>query len=215
MPAFRSGILFVVFMLCSVSAQARPLVGSVALYSNGDVEKLIAYHGDRAVWEDVRKRRYTLSTNPLIPVLQRQDLLHPENDYRVLVQEGRPKALLGAAAGKSMQFTLQRTYNNDRSISRYWQCTSLGKASMSLDRKALRIDRYSCVRAKDRDGNSPVIREQRILGYAPALGLVADLERTTTSGKEKRTLVHLLGPKRADADTIKSLFLQIKQVNSQ
>ncbi len=45
--------------------------GSIAIYSDGTVEKLIAIEGEAMRWEDDRKRQYLRSPNPVLPVLER------------------------------------------------------------------------------------------------------------------------------------------------
>jgi hypothetical protein len=50
-------LLIICSSLLALGAHARPAVGTVALYSDGSVEKLVAYEGSRPVWEDTRKRR--------------------------------------------------------------------------------------------------------------------------------------------------------------
>ncbi|GAA0788465.1 hypothetical protein [Marinobacterium sediminicola] len=48
----------------NTSVHAETALGTVAIYSDGDVEKLVAYDNGYPVWEDVRKRRFTHASTP-------------------------------------------------------------------------------------------------------------------------------------------------------
>ena len=68
-------------------------VGTVALYSDGKVEKLVSAGEEGLRWEDDRKRQYLRSRNPAVPVLERRDFLSGRG-YRQIVSSGNPDALL-------------------------------------------------------------------------------------------------------------------------
>ena len=70
----RINPLFLILLLCVERTWAAVPIGSVVLYSDGDVEKLIAVENGELHWEDDRKRRYVRSSNPAVPLLSRQSL---------------------------------------------------------------------------------------------------------------------------------------------
>jgi hypothetical protein len=202
-------LVFVCLMVASLTTQAQLPIGTVALYSDGDVEKLVAYEGGFPVWEDTRKRRYTLSGNPLIPLLKRQDLIHPENSYGVSLYAGDPERLLNSEAGQRAKFVLRRTYADGHSRTRDWHCESLGSSRASVVGKTQLVDRYHCKLIKLRKGVFQQVREERTLSYAPQLGLFTRLERKTRSSNRIRKLKHLLLPDEADARTIARLYKRL------
>jgi hypothetical protein len=217
-----SVVKFLVLILClsllSLGAQARLKVGTVAVYSDGAVEKLVAYDGNRAVWEDTRKRRYIHAGNPLAPVVSREDLLRPGRGYAIDVKSGNPARLLGAAVGSSETFVLRRIYRDGRRKLREWQCQSLGKGSFTLEGKALRTERYACLRSYRNSSGSSLRKDERLIAYAPNLNLVVALERTKTKTYRKRadkststsrTLKHLLAPQEANARRIRQIHRQL------
>ncbi|WP_439861747.1 hypothetical protein [Pseudomonas sp. MBLB4136] len=210
-------LLIICSSLLALGAHARPAVGTVALYSDGSVEKLVAYDGNRAVWEDTRKRRYTYGNNPLSLVLAREDLLRPTRSYTVDVKSGDPARLLGAAAGRAEHFVLRRIYRDGRRKLREWQCESLGRGSFALEGQTLGTERYSCLRSY-RNSSGSSRKDERLITYAPSLNLIVALERTKTKIYRKRankttttnrTLKHLLAPQEANAKRIRQIHRQL------
>lgn len=221
MLAAKFFFLTLCLSLLSLLAYAGPPVGSVAFYSDGTVEKLIAYDGTRAIWEDTRKRRHTHGNHPLSPVSpvsSREDLLRPKRGYVVEVKSGNPARLVGAPAGSAERFVLRRIYRDGRRTLREWQCQSLGKGTFALEGRVLGTERYACLRSYRNSSGSSLRKDERLVSYAPSLNLVVNLERTKTKSYRKRsdktstttrTLKHLLQPKDASAKRIGQIHRQL------
>ncbi|TWC28577.1 hypothetical protein FBY03_1352 [Pseudomonas sp. SJZ079] len=195
--------------LITLSAEARLEVGTVAFYSDGAVEKLVAYQEGRAVWEDTRKRRYIYGTNPLLPAIIREDRLRPAKSYSARIDASNPERLLGTAAGTSQRFVLIRTYRNGRSIRRQWRCESLGRSTMPLQSEVLDVDRYACTRLSYTKRKRVVVREQRTISYSPALQLSVSFERKTKNSTSSRALKQLLAPEQVSATRIRHIHRQL------
>lgn len=189
--------------LMAATAQAQLAVGTVAIYSDGDVEKLIAYENSHPVWEDVRKRRYTLANNPVIPLLKYENLLSPSSGYRVSITYGNPDKLTGAQIGQQTPFKLRRQYQDGSGSNRQWVCEVESPAQFQLDNRTYPVNRYKCQRFTPHKKMSyPVLRETRLISHSPELGLNMQLNSETRDGSNSRKLEYLLPPADASAQNI-------------
>ncbi|MDJ0739685.1 MAG: hypothetical protein QNJ91_08205 [Gammaproteobacteria bacterium] len=196
-----------------VAAATAPLaavpVGTVALYSNGNVEKLLSADRAGLLWEDDRKRRYLRSRNPVVPVVTRSTFLSGRQTRREVVA-GDPDAIATAARGAWVEFTVERTrYTGERS-NRSWRCargrTHIAKVA-GADR---RVTDFVCERfVVHRKYWQPVIKERREFSYSEDLGLVTRMARTRGEKTSRWRLVKLIAPKRA---TYKRLSKQVRKL---
>lgn len=197
--------------LFSQGASAELPIGTVAIYSDGDVEKLVRFDSDNLpVWEDTRKRQRTHASTPLIPTLAYQNPTRPLRSYSVSVVSGNPKQLADASPGTQEGFTLRRMYTDGTSKDREWECQVLQPASWRFSGQAYAVNRYQCMRTRLHSRwFTRSVRETRLISYAPALGLVVDLERTTRTRERTRTLEHLLLPGKATYKRIRRLHRKV------
>lgn len=187
-------------------AQAQLPMGSVLIFSNGDVEKLIAYQGANSLWENGKKIRYLRSSNPAIPNLARTVFADPEGGYYLKLTKGNPDSLLTGRQGLSSSFTYQRHYDDGRISQRNWQCTFDGTVSAQVIKQTTTVQRFTCIRyTLSRKTGEQIIRERRITDYDPELGVVinADVRRGKKGQKNRsRYLVQILPPEQATASKI-------------
>ena len=207
----RRSLMAGALMVLSGALAAAVPVGSVAVYSDGDVEKLIESTAQRKVWEDDRKRRYVRSVNPILPVLERKDFLSGRG-YRQTVVKGQPDSLDSLNPGRHVEFSIQRVTHDGHTSVREWDCQYLGKRQESVLSKGRMVQRYSCERFTiHRKLHNRVFRERREISYSEELGLVVDLNRTTTKKKTSRKLVALLPPKSASYKKVSALVRELRK----
>lgn len=198
----RVSHLIIFFSLFSSAAFAAVPVGTVALYSDGTVEKLLAREGETLRWENDRKRQFVRSTNPAVPVLERQDFLSG-GGYRQVLSGGDPDALRGSAAGTSVEFSVIRIRNSGERSKRNWECSFVGQARQDVLGTERQLDRYSCERfVIHRKLHNRSFRERRDFTYSPDLALLVDLERKTRKRSSSRRLIALFPPGKADYKTL-------------
>jgi len=214
-PAHLLGVGLLMLITFNSHAQTQLAVGTVAIYSDGDIEKLIAYDNDHPVWEDTRKRRYTLADSPLIPRLEYRNLLKPDSDYQVRVTSGNPRDLAIAPVGQKAHFQLRRQYRDGTSRMRDWTCEVLSPSQTRLEGTTHPVNRYKCQRfTPHKKLLYPVLRETRLISYSPELGLTLQLERETRSGTRMRKLKYLLAPAEASAKKIARAHRRVIERNN-
>ena len=183
--------------LASSSLMAAVPVGSIALYSNGQVEKLISVDGDGFLWEDDRKRLYLRSANPVIPVLMRRNFLSGRG-YRQTVVSGQPDSIQTLPAGTPVEFSVARVKVGGERSRRSWKCVRSKTRTAKVMRLERRIDDYTCERfIIHRKFWYPVVKERREFSYSPDLGLVTKMKRTRGEKTTRWRLVKLIEPQKA------------------
>jgi len=192
-----SQLLFVLSFLVAGDCLAAVPVGSVAIYSDGRVEKLLAIEEGNLRWEDDRKRQFVRSPNPVVPALTRIDFLS-KRGYQQRVSSGDPDALLEASAGTPVEFSVTRVQHDGVRSVRHWECVLEGTTQDRIAGKVRELDQYVCERFTiHRKFWHREFREKREFSYSPDLGLVVDLRRQTRTKSYRRKLVKLLPPDKA------------------
>lgn len=198
---FRSLSLTVLLLLSGQAMALKP--GTVVVYSDSSVEKLLSDDGQTMVWEDDRKRRITRSHNPVIPVLERKDFLGG-GGYSLKLVGGDPAALLEAPKGKLVEFVYLRTKSDGRTSLREWQCTAEGKKKRKVLGKSRALLMYHCKRMKTGSKFwARSVKEERTIAYSPRLKLVVDLKRKTRKSKSRKRVAAILSPRKAGYSAIK------------
>ena len=204
-----SSILF--FLLVSGMSHGAVPVGTIALYSDGQVEKLLAADEQGLRWEDDRKRQYLRSPNPAVPVLERRDFLSGTGYHQVL-GSGDPNALHELPPGTPVEFSVIRSRFNGERSKRNWECSYLGRTRQDVLGAERIVDRYSCERfVIPRKFYQRIFRERRDFSYSPDLGIVVDLDRKTRSKTSSRRLVALFPPGKADYKTLSRAVRKIRR----
>jgi hypothetical protein len=205
-----------VFMFVTIafasSAQAGQPIGTVAIYSDGQVEKLIEVGKEWTLWEDQRKRRYKKSYLPFLPPLAYQKFPDRTQGYTHGLMFGAPKTLQPYGSNRSVKFDLLRTNTASASTSkRYWSCAYTGRGGFSLGKKKFKTQNYSCFRVIYKKEIYPERREVVDLKYSPTLNLVVDRSWSDTRGDSERVkLSRLLSPEKATAKRISRTVYKLR-----
>jgi hypothetical protein len=199
MPA---SFLLAILIAISTSASATVPVGTIALYSDGRVEKLVAIEGDGLRWEDDRMRQYLRSTNPIMPVLESRQPVTGKG-YTQRLKSGDPSRVKRVPLGQPTHFTTVR--NDDAGAkTRYWKCEFLGESSEKVLEQSRIVERYRCQRSSLSLGRFPGlrVRDTREFTFSPELGVIVQLKRKTAKGSRSRELIALFKPGSIDQETL-------------
>ncbi|MBQ0757370.1 MAG: hypothetical protein KBT66_07755 [Amphritea sp.] len=177
--------------------------GSVVIYTDGDVEKLLVQNQESAIWEDQRNRRYKRSYLPYFPVLEYRRFKEDPSGYDQFVTDMSAVELKPFSSSESVQFTLTRRDLNKGASSRLWRCSFVGSGSYRLSKQDLVTQDYSCTRFSVNKYYVESFREKLDVSYSPRLNLVVKQVKTNRRGKETQVAVkRILTPERATAKRI-------------
>lgn len=196
--------------LCAPPLLANELqTGSVAIYSNGQVKKLVAQKPGWTRWESARKRSYTLSYLPYLPTLEYQRFPPERGGYSRQVNLTDPLELVPFGNETSISFVLNRIKSDGSSSKRHWRCRYQGKGYETMQERRWSVENYRCTRFNPFSRKS--FSRQRDLSYSPDLGMIITetLTRRGQPAKETR-LEYLLAPEQASAEVIAELVKGLK-----
>lgn len=177
--------------------------GSIVIYTDGDVEKLLVQNQEWTIWEDQRNRRYKRSYLPYFPVLEYRRFKEEASGYDQFVTDISAVELKPFSPRASVQFTLTRRDLNKGASSRLWHCSYVGSGSYHLSKDELLTQDYSCTRLVVDKRYIQHIREKLVVSYSPKLNLVVKQVRTNRQGKETQVEIkRILTPERATAKRI-------------
>ena len=204
--------LVLTMMLPATMTMAAPKIGTVAIYSDGQVEKLMDSGEGWTLWEDQRKRRYKKSNLPFMPLLSYQKFPDRSQGFSHELVFGAPYKLMPFGDLDSLRFDLVRN-SNTSSNKKHWSCEFTGKGRFRLEnKKRYKTQNYRCIRVVYIKDTFAAPRETIDLKYSPTLGLVVDKTRTDRVGEKKRTkLVRLLKPKKATAKRISRTVYKLRK----
>ncbi len=201
---------FCTWMLAASAATAAVPVGSVALYSNGQVEKLLSVDGDEYLWEDDRKRLYLRSANPVIPVLMRRNFLSRKG-YEQVVVSGRPDSILSLPVGTPVEFAVRRTKAGGEQSRRDWKCVRTNTRTAKVLGAQRRVDDYTCERfIIHRKFWHPVVKERQEFSYSPDLALMTKMKRTRGEKTRRWRLAKLIAPEKASYKRVSSQVRKLR-----
>lgn len=186
-------------MLCVLSgaASAAVPVGSVVMYSDGRVEKLMSHGNGEWLWEDDRKRQLVRSENPIMPLLRRTDFLSRKG-YSQSVGEGDPDSIKQLPSGTRVGFTVVRTRHTGERSTRNWECKHLGIESRKVLGVMRELDLFECERyVIQRKTWQRQFRESRQFSFSRDLGLVVDMQRKTRKKSSNWKLDSVILPVKA------------------
>lgn len=191
-------------------AQAEQKVGTVAIYTDGQVEKLVEIGDGWTLWEDQRKRLYKKSNLPFIPLLGYQKFPDRSQGYTQSVMYGAPEKLKPYGELDSVKFDLFKQSNNS-STKRFWQCSYEGKGRFKLDKKKYKTYNYRCDRITYQKFVYPKLRQFVELKYSPTLQLVVDEKWWDKNEGEERIKLHsLISPEKATAKRISRVVYKLR-----
>ena len=197
-------------LILAIPAQASTQVGSVAIYSDGRVEKLLEKNSEWSLWQDQRKRLYKRSVLPFLPDLSYQKFPDPSKGFSHTIFFGNPENLIPYGRADVVDFELIKKTSRS-SGKKYWQCSFDGEGKFTLGKKRIKTMNYDCVRWVLYKETVPKTKETIRLKYSPKLGLVVDRKRRDSKGKKERVkLVKVLKPKKATAKRISRAVYKIR-----
>jgi glycerol-3-phosphate cytidylyltransferase-like family protein len=207
----KTQALAMLLTLAAGCATAGIPVGSVALYSDGDVEKLISTKGGKNLWEDDRKRRYLHADNPIQPILERSDFLSGRG-YVQTVTKGHPERYRQLGVGQHLEFSLLRTYRDGKVSKREWDCQYQGATQESVLGKVRPLKHFNCERfVIHRKLHNRSFRERRLIAYSEELGMAVEVQRTTRKRTSLHKLMTLLSPGQATYKTLRKMVRQLRK----
>ncbi|MBV1786823.1 hypothetical protein KQ940_02020 [Marinobacterium sp. D7] len=183
-------------------------LGAVAIYSNGQVRKLVQQGPDWTLWESARKRLYKESYLPYLPTLEYRRFPAESGGYTQRVVAGDVAQLVPFGDRRSVDFTVDRRKSDGTSDQRQWRCSYEGTGRESLMDRSLGVQLYRCTRFAATSGSE--IKELREISYAPDPGIQVK-ETVSRPGRESEVtrLEYLLSPQEASyeriADLVKAL----------
>lgn len=196
--------------MMTAPAQATTQVGSVAIYSDGRVEKLIEIGPDWTIWEDQRKRLYKKVNYPHFPIIHYQKYPEKNEGYQQKLIYGSPGKLKPLGNEVTVNYELLKTSKNSKNT-KYWECSYAGEGLFRVDSKKYSTDNYECTRFSVKKDISSSLKEQLNLKYAADLGLVVYKQRISFLGKKQRAkLVKVLEPERATAKRISRIVYKLR-----
>ncbi len=205
MTTLTRSLYFLLFSIATAAnAQVIPKVtsGTVVIYSNGDVEKLIRKSSDTAIWEDGRKRVYERSLIGFYG--DRVETRFPPGSTTITrrTDEQSLASLIKGGAGNKLNFTVVRDRDGSSS-QRHWECTFNGYTTATLLANPIKTEDYTCARYSLTKNSGLVVKERREIQYSNELHLVI-WERRTRPGRDAsvRTIAAILPPKQATIDAI-------------
>lgn len=207
----RPTIFAVILITISTAAQATVPVGTIALYSDGRVEKLVAIENDGLRWEDDRMRQFLRSRNPIVPVLESRQLITGKT-YTQLLDSGNPDSINQVPEGTPIRFSMTR-FRDGEEKTRYWKCEYLGSSVNEVLGVARELDRYRCQKSTWSSGKFPrfTVRDTRDFTFSPELGVMVQMRRETAKRTRSRKLVALYEPGSIDHKTLSREVRKLRQ----
>ncbi len=205
------GLLCLLIAASPAGAALQP--GTIAVYSDGRVVKLLENGSETTVWQDARLRRITYAANPVLPAQQRVGL-DGRMQYREVLEQGDPGKLLRARAGTKVEFRTQYVKAGGTIATRNYECTALGPGRVRVLGRDEAVRRFRCERFVVHNKLwTRQVKEIRELNYSPRLGLVVDqVRRRPSKGSLKtRRLVALIPPAEYRYKALRSLLSAQRQ----
>jgi len=198
------------FLTLPIVVQASTQIGSVAIYSDGKVEKLIQKTKGWSLWQDQRKRSYKRSRYPYLPELSYQKFPDPSQGFSHHVVFGHPENLKPFGEADVVDFELIKE-RASKAGKKYWQCAYKGKGKFKLGKTRINTENYNCVRWVLYKEMIPKTKETIRIKYSPEFDLVVDRKHRDSRGNKKRKkLVTVLPPEKATAKRIARTVYKIR-----
>ena len=185
-------------------------IGTIAIYSDGSARKLLAKEGGQWIWEDDRKRRFTIAKNPVMPVLERREFLGGRG-YKQHLSGGHPDAIVSQPAGSRVEFSIIKSRHTGKSSKRNYRCERLESGEYKVLGQMRHLDRYLCERfVIHRKYWTKKVKEKREFSYSPELGLIIDLKRQTSKKSSTRELVALIPPGKSSLNKMHGVLRKLR-----
>lgn len=178
--------------------------GSVFIYSDGHVEKLIQKGDSWYIVEDMRKRRYKKDLNFTLPPLEYQSL---SSSYQQQVNSGDPSVIFPLDQSRPSGFSLKKDRPGKRQSILSWSCTQATQVKLKVMGKKQDLYKTRCSRIKWKKYYE--VKEIRDLYYDPKSAWVVKTITRKKGKKRVRKLVSVLPPEKA---TTKAITKQLKKL---
>lgn len=207
----RSKILLLISTLFLIAQNAAAVsIGTIAIYSDGSARKLLAKGEGHLIWEDDRKRQFTVSDNPVMPVLELKHFLG-DRGYQQRLKSGRPGEIHSLQDGTKVEFSVIRTRHTGKSSARNYGCVRLEGTRQKVLGEQRQLERYRCERfTYHRKAWTKQVKEKREFSYSPELGLVVDLSRQTSKRSSKKKLVALIAPDETSLKRVNRILRKVR-----
>lgn len=182
--------------------------GSVAIYSNGQVEKLIQRSHQGTLWEDARKRRYLKSQFPFYPLVKYERFPDSAGGYEQRLIKGAPEQLKPYGHKDKVHLVLVKTKADGTRKEINWRCLYKGESAFQLQTVNYATTKFHCDRVSYPNRR---IRETLLIEYSPKLDLIVGLSKTKKDRTRHHQLVTLLAKEQATPDRITAEVKKIKK----
>lgn len=182
--------------------------GTVVVYSDGDVERLMSRSSDSSTWEDSRKRVYERSHLGFFGDLSESRFPPGSRETRWSASPESLARLENATPGSSVTYSVRRTRDGvPKDLS--WSCTYNGVKNTTVLDTQLLVKAYDCSRYSVSVKRGSSFKEQREVLYSPDLEMVV-WERNTLPGRDpkERQIKAILTPEQASMDAITEVVKQ-------
>lgn len=190
-------------LLLSSTVYAGIELGSVVIYDNGQVEKLLESNSQWSVWQDARKRVYKRSNLPFLPVLEYRRFRAEESGYNHTLITGSPEQLMPYGELEMARFSVLRNDVRKGKSKKYWRCNYVGVSEFKYRKQILPTQKYDCTRYSPGRYFEERFRERIEIEYATDLGIPVRQTKTNRQGGHKKVkMVRILSPEKATAKRI-------------
>ncbi len=208
LPIAMLAVLGISFLVPVQAAELQ--TGTVVIYSNGQVKKLVEKSPDWTLWESSRKRLYRLSTLPYFPTLEYQRFPPERGGYTRNIDLTNVPLLIPFGDRRSIAYISSRTRTDGTSTQRHWRCRYEGQGRESLMKRDWVVENYSCNRFNP--FSKKPFKEQKKISYATDLGMVVK-ESVSRPGRQTKVtrLEYLLRPEEANAKLIADIVKGLRR----
>lgn len=180
--------------------------GTVFIYSNGAVEKLISKGKSGFIIEDMRKRRYKRDLNFTISNLEYSSL---HSAYQQTVLSGAPDAIFPLKNSRNSSFVLLRKKQNGDKQQRSWACKPATEKKIAILGSSRSVFMVSCSRNAWK--RYLVTKEEIDYYYDPKTAWVVKTVQRKKGKKRTKELVAVLSPGKVSAKSITRIVKKLKR----
>jgi len=188
----------------TVPRQPMYAPGSVFIYSDGKVEKLIEKGDGWYLVEDMRKRRYRRDLNFTLPPLAYDS---PTSSYRQRLNSGNPDAIFPLDQSQPTGFSLKKEKRGKRQTIHTWSCNKAEPTRLNIMGEQAPVYRIRCTRYKWKKVYE--VKEEHDLYFDPESAWVVKRVIRKNGAERTSTLVSVLPPEKA---TAKAIIRQLKKL---
>lgn len=180
-------------------------IGTVFIYSNGAVEKLINKGNNEFIIEDMRKRLYKRDLNFTITNLEYTSLY---SGYQQTILSGTPDSIFPLTNSRDSSFVLLRKKGNGKKLQRSWACRPATEKKIKILGDSIPVFKVSCSRNAWK--RYLVTKEEIDYYYDPKTAWVVKTVKRKKGKKRTKKLVAVLSPEKVSAKAITRIVKKLK-----